>query len=242
MGSRKTSRSIFHKAGFHLRRIAFEQYAIPKVRDEKISKALLKRYLPPDPVIIDCGAYDGTDSVALAKLFPKGMVHSFEPIDNLFNRLLKNTVSYSNIKCYQLALSDRSGMQDFYVSEGLSDGSSSLLEPVLHLKDHPDTFFKTKIIVNTTALSEWAYQHGITKVNMLWLDMQGFELQMLKAAGNILKTVSVIHTEVSTRETYKNVAQYKEYRKFLEQAGFNVIIEAIPKGWDMGNVLFVRKE
>jgi len=72
--------------------------------------------------------------------------------------------------------------------------------------------------------------------------MQGFEMNMLQAAGSILNTVSVIHTEVSTKETYKGVAQYAAYRSYLETLGFKVEAEAIPEGWDMGNVLFVRKK
>jgi len=77
-------------------------------------------------------------------------------------------------------------------------------------------------------------------VDMLWLDMQGFELQMLKASEIILNMVSVIHTEVSTRETYKGVPLYDDLRSFLEAKGFSVKIEALPTGWDMGNVLFVK--
>lgn len=130
---------------------------------------------------------------------------------------------------------------DFYVSEGASDASSSLLEPMEHLNDHPTTFFKKKITVPTITLDGWAVENNILKVDMLWLDMQGFELNMLQSSNFILDTVSVIHTEVSTKQTYKGVAQYNEFRSFLESKGFVMKIEAIPSGWDMGNVLFVRK-
>jgi hypothetical protein len=34
---------------------------------------------------------------------------------------------------------------------------------------------------------------------------------------------------------------YNEYRSFLEENGFDLMIEAIPEGWDMGNVLVVKK-
>ena len=71
--------------------------------------------------------------------------------------------------------------------------------------------------------------------------MQGYELKMLSASKKILDTVKVIHTEVSTKETYINVGLYRDYRAFLESKGFELILEAIPNGWDMGNVLFVRK-
>ena len=222
-------------------RILFENFAIPAVKKERISKAVFKKYLPNKMVIVDCGSHDGADSVELAKLFKNATIHSFEPVDALYARLLKNANPYKNIFCYKIALADRCGTMDFYISEGGSDGSSSLLEPKDHLIDYPDTFFEKKIIVNTLTLDAWAQQQQIDKIDLLWLDMQGFELNMLKASPKILSTVSLIHTEVSTKETYKGVSLYGEYRAYLENNGFKVLIEAMPAQTDMGNVLFMRK-
>ena len=225
---------------YHFQQFFFEYYAVPKVINEKISKSVLRKYLPANPVIIDCGAHDGADSVALAKLFKTAAIHAFEPVNALYARLKHNTKPYPNINCYPLALADSDGHMDFYISTGGSDASSSLLEPKDHLTDHPDTFFANKVTVTTRTLDSWVKENNIPKIDMLWLDMQGFELKMLMASSVILETVSVIHTEVSTRETYKRVAQYQDYRSFLEKKGFTMQIEAIPAGWDMGNVLFVK--
>ena len=226
---------------YYVGNFLFDNYGIPKVKNERISKVIFKKFLPTDPVIIDCGASDGSDSVELAKQFRKGKIHSFEPVDKLYQRLLQNTRDCDNVTCYPVALADQNGTMDFYVSAGASEGSSSLLEPMEHLKDHPDTFFNKRSSVPTKTLDKWAEENNIKKVDMLWLDMQGFELKMLRASCIILDSVSVIHTEVSTRETYKSVDQYNDYRIFLEEKGFKIYIEAIPAGWDMGNVLFVRK-
>ena len=232
-------KNYFKISKYHFENFLFYYCAIPKMKKERISKILLKKYLPENPIVIDCGAHDGTDSIELAKIL-KGVIHCFEPVNGLFNKLQKNTIKYNNIKCYQIALSNKNGSQDFYLSEGRSDASSSLLEPLEHLKDHPDTLFK-KTTVNTITLDNWASMNNIQKVDLLWLDMQGFELNMLKSSKLIFKTVKVIHTEVSTKETYSGVAQYSEYKTFLESEGFQLELEAIPEGWDMGNVLFIRK-
>lgn len=218
----------------------FQKWGMPAIKLDKISKSIIRQYLPTNPIIIDCGAHDGADSIELASILG-GQIHAFEPVPSLFNRLLGRTKTFKNIFCYNVALSDETGDQYFFVSEGGSDASSSLLEPKEHLLDHPDTVFSNKIKVHAVKLDDWAIQKNLIKVDMLWLDMQGFELQMLQASKNILDSVSVIHTEVSTKETYKGVIQYKEYKDFLEKKGFQVKIEAIPAGWDMGNVLFVRK-
>lgn len=208
---------------------------------EIIPKYLLKKYLPANPVSIDCGAHNGSDSIELRRVLG-GTVHSFEPMPVLFDRLKRHASKYTNILCYPVALGDRTGTQAFYVSEGASDASSSLLEPGDHVVDHPETYFKDKIDVEVLTLDEWGRRNNIRKVDLLWLDMQGFELNMLEASTEILDTVSAIHTEVSTKETYKGVRQYSEYRDFLRSKGFMVVQEAIPAGWDMGNVLFVKRE
>lgn len=233
--------NFIKKVKYHTDRFLFEKYAIPNFKDDKISKVILKKYLPQNPVIIDCGSHDGSDSVELAKLLKNASVHSFEPVDELYDRLLKKTNPYSNIKCYKIALADTNGSLDFHISEGESDASSSLLAPKEHLNYHPDTFFKKKVSVKTLTLDTWAIQQGIEVVDMLWLDMQGFELNMIKVSKKILPTVRVIHTEVSTKEIYAEGPLYAEYKTYLEDIGFEVIIEAIPKGWEMGNVLFIRK-
>lgn len=47
--------------------------------------------------------------------------------------------------------------------------------------------------------------------------------------------------EVSTKNTYDGVTLYPETKLWMENNGFYLDKEAIPEGWDMGNVLFVRK-
>lgn len=234
-------KSFLHKFRYHYRRILFQKFSIPKIINDNISKRLLRKYLPKNPVIIDCGAHYGGDSIELAKIL-KGQVHAFEPVKSLYEILVSNTKSFSNISCYNVALSDTNGKRNFYISEGKSDASSSLMEPVEHLQDHPDTFFNTVTAVDCLTLDNWAMVNNIDNIDMLWLDMQGFEMNMLQQSETILKTVKLIHTEVSMKETYKDVPHYFVFKKFLQSKGFEMLYEALPLGCDMGNVVFRKKE
>ncbi|MFT3980985.1 MAG: FkbM family methyltransferase [Ferruginibacter sp.] len=205
-----------------------------------IDKEFIHKFLPPNPLIIDCGAHVGTDSIELSRI--KGSrIYAFEAISEVYNKLVENTKGIQNIQCFNLALSNETGSSIMYVSGGESDGSSSLLKPKEHLIDHPEVLFKDTLQVSTITLDEWAKSNSIEKIDMLWLDMQGAEQMMLAVSSKILPTVKIIHTEVSTRETYEGVETYQEFKDFLGHKGFEVIAEAIPAGYDMGNVLFVRK-
>lgn len=212
------------------------------VENEKINKVYIKRYLPNNPVIIDAGANNGGDSIEMARLYrSRAKIHAFEPLPAAFQELQRNIRRYKNIKAYRLALSNKNGEQELYVSSGASTGSSSLLKPDTHLQDHPDVLFQETIKVKSVTLDEWAKQNDINSVDFLWFDLQGFELEILKESKIIFPTVKAVHMEVSTKNTYEGVTLYPETKLWMEKNGFYLDIEAIPEGWDMGNVLFIRK-
>jgi FkbM family methyltransferase len=233
-------KTVIGKIRYHVTEYFFRNFGWPVVKQERISKALLKKFIPPNALIIDCGAHVGSDSIELSRIFRSATIYAFEPLDSLYGKLCANTKDIHNIHCHRLALADRCGEMGFYISEGGSDASSSLLPPYKHLDDHPDVLFSKASKVKVLTLDKWCEINNVTHIDFLWLDMQGYEMAMLRASPDILKRVSAIHTEVSTRETYKGVPLYNELRSFLEAKGFRVEIEALPAGWDMGNVLFVR--
>lgn len=214
---------------------------VPKQpRKGYIDKESLVAMLPFDPVIVEAGAHVGYDTIEMAKLWSNGTIYSFEPVPNLFSILEKSTCQYTNVYRFNVALANHTGQAKLFVSSGKSDGSSSLLSPKEHTVVHPDVYFEKEIVVKTTTLDDWAEQQKIAKVDFLWLDLQGFELAVLKAMPRIMPSVSVIHTEVSLIEVYDGVPLYPELRNWLELQGFHVVREELP--WrDMGNVLFARK-
>lgn len=204
-----------------------------------INKSYIEKFLPFSPVVVEAGAHVGIDTLEMAKIWPSGMIHAFEPIPNLYSKLKTNTSNVKNIKIYPMALSSSTGTAIMHVSSGASDGSSSLLTPKEHLKEHPDVVFLNKIRASTTTLDDWARKYNVSKVDFLWLDIQGHELSVLKAAPHTLKKVKAIYTEVSLKEMYEGGALYSELCNWLTYLGYHVEAEELP--WpDMGNVLFVR--
>jgi 2-O-methyltransferase len=200
----------------------------------------LRQALGDCPTIVEAGAHNGLDTVGLSTLFKRGMVHAFEPVPELFAKLKKRTGRAANVRAYNCALAARSGQATLHVSSGRSDGSSSLLRPTGHLDVHPQVAFAASLQVPCVSLDDWAKQHGIEKVDLLWLDLQGLEFAVLSASSLILPTVKAIYTEVSLKEMYEGSRLYPEYRRWLEGQGFNVI--AADLRWaDMGNVLLVRQ-
>lgn len=212
----------------------------PAPPDAQIPKKTIARYLPKAPVIVEAGAHTGVDTIELARQWPKGVVHAFEPVPALFDQLEDRTRSLVNVRRSRLALSDRAGKQVLHLSEGASDGSSSLLPPERHLEVHPEVRFEKRIEVDTVTLDGWAEQQGIDRIDFLWLDMQGMEPAVLRASPRMLARVRAIHTEVSLMPVYAQSVLYPEFRAWMETQGFEVAREVLPYP-DMGNVLFVRR-
>ena len=203
-----------------------------------IPKKYFKSFLPENPIILEAGAHKGSDTVELAKIWPEGTIHAFEPVPQLYKKLKKHTRNYKNILCYPLALGDTTGLYKMYISTGASDASSSLLPPKDLLSIFPSIYFDDTLQVATLTLDDWAKENNIISIDFFWLDLQGMELKVLKSGSTILKTVKAIYSEVSSIEGYENQDLYLELREWLEKQGFYVEREAVENG--EGNVFFLR--
>lgn len=224
-----------------------EPILIPFNNAKKVLE-LAQKYLPHDPIIIEAGAYDGNDSIYMSSYWPLAKIYAFEPVPELYSKLVNKTKSYSNIYPFSYALGDANKKVDFYVSafnynQKEPSASSSLLEPKEHLQYADYVVFNQKIEVDMLTLDTWADLQNIDHVDMLWLDMQGYELNMLKACPHILSTVKVIYTEVEFVEAYKDQYLYQDVVSFLERLGFKLLAQDFVTGdknrW-YGNVLFYK--
>jgi 2-O-methyltransferase len=187
-----------------------------------IPKRVLGRYIREDAVIVEAGAHRGIDTVQFARLWPDGRIHAFEPVPHVYEHLQRNTAPYGNVRTYQLALGDRDAAMPMWLSDPEHDYSSSLLEPREHLAEFPEIAFEQTMSVRVTTLESWAEREGIDRIDAMWLDMQGYELAVLKAAGAVLETTRAIIMEVSATELYAGVPLWPEVRAWLESQGFQI--------------------
>lgn len=208
--------------------------------DENIPLSYIALFLPPAPVVVDAGAHNGSETVQMSLLWPQGTVHAFEPVPAVFRQLEANTHHLSNVCRYPVALAGVNADLTMHVSSGGTDASSSLLAPKEHLAANPHVVFEEQIIVSALTLDTWAEQCHCSRVDFLWLDMQGGELAALKAAPRLLAAVQAIHLEAATVELYAENPLYPEVRGWLENQGFQVEIEALAHA-SGGNAFFVRQ-
>ena len=86
----------------------------------------------------------------------------------------------------------------------------------------------------------WAEAQGISSVDLMWLDMQGMEINCLTASPQLLARTRAIYTEVMTSELYRHATLFDEARDWLASRGFILVWQdlAFANG---GNALFINQ-
>ncbi len=167
-----------------------------------------------NPVILDIGCNDGSHTNAFLDLFPEGVVYSFEP-DPRAQHAFRRNVTSPRAHLFELAIGAHDGVSDFHVSDGLPpteaarlrpggwDLSGSIRKPTGHLEQHPWCSFASVISVVTQRLDTWAASQGITRVDFIWADVQGAEIDLITGGTETLNNTRFLYTEYSERELYE---------------------------------------
>jgi FkbM family methyltransferase len=187
-------RGVLDRLGYVLWKRDVISYGVISFLDiARLSKAMGREV----EVFFDVGANIGQTSEAALKTFPSGKVYAFEPKSSVFNRL-RDAVSDVRFSAHQLALSDVSSEVVFY-----EYGAVDAAEVIGSLA--PDARFAVRhglapiwqSIVTCTTLDEFCERAGIPKVDVLKIDVKGFELFVLKGAKRLLgeRAIQFVYVE-----------------------------------------------
>jgi FkbM family methyltransferase len=162
----------------------------------------------------------------------------FEPQKNIFNELIKNIKNSPNIIAENFALGSENKKERMYKEHMNSGQSSSILEPMLHTIQYPGIIFDDYEDIEVKTLDSY-FTNKTTKYNLILLDVQGYELEVLKGAINTLTHIDYILTEVNEKELYENCAQLDQLDLFLKDF-IRVETTMTQHGW--GDAFYIKKE
>jgi len=136
--------------------------------------------------VVDIGASNGAWTRACLKVFPEARYRLYEPLyshlPDYKNGLDALVAASKNVELLQLAVADKAGISDFYITPD-SVGSSLLAVGTAK-----------KIAIETTTLDEDLAAVG-SAPDILKMDTQGSELRILKGAKSIIPRSRVIVVE-----------------------------------------------
>lgn len=206
---------------------------------------LLRPLLNNDPIIVEAGAFTGSDTFKFAQIWPTAQIHAFEPVPILYEQLVARVHHLPTIACYPLALGAINGKIPFHVMHKKSNPhtpsqAGSLHKPIALETAHTKMRYEGTIMVNITTLDTWAQKYNISHIDLLWLDLQGHEKTVLEHALTILPHIRFIYTEVNFVARYEQQPMYSDIKQWLELHGFTEIARDFTsiEGKNFGNCLF----
>lgn len=162
-----------------------------------------------NPIILEIGSHDGTDSLRFLQTFPECRLHCFECEPRAIAKW-KARVGDKRATLHEVAMSDQIGTMEFHQSGGSPrpgvtdwDHSGSLAKPTGHLTHSPWCTFDKKITVPVTTLDVWEKTYNFGYVDFIWIDVQSMEGRVFSAAKQTLQKTRFVKAECHPRQMYE---------------------------------------
>lgn len=147
--------------------------------------------------IVDIGANVGSATVFLAHHHPEARIHAVEPGAEARSFLEQNVAGLPNVTVHPIALADADATtQLFHVAGDI--GQASLL-------DSSDAIGSEEVAVRAAAA--WAAEQGIERIDVLKLDVEGYEVAVLESLGSLVSGAKVIHVEYDDRTARRRIEE-----------------------------------
>jgi FkbM family methyltransferase len=172
------------------------------------------------PVVIDGGASSGSTIALLLKQYGSPFIHAFEPNPDAAHTLKRQYAALPNVTIHEQALGAESKRLSFNVLNRAS--SSSMLTPsaVNHRYHAGEMDVRRVVTVDQVRLDEALPDLDI---DLLKLDLQGYELEALKGCEKLLDRVKTITTEVEFVPLYERQALFADIDAYLRNHGFRLL-------------------
>jgi FkbM family methyltransferase len=200
--------------------------------------------------ICDIGSWHLGQSIEFLELLPDSKIHAFEANPENYEKckgIHSSLHGYfkKNLKVYNTALNDQPGKIKFYPVIDENPGASSKYKLMQgHTEEYFNKSWKQKEIeVDATTLDLWKDGNDIDKVDIIWIDVQGAELDVFRGAKKTLENVKCIFTEVGLKPYYEGQALKSDIDQFLiNECGFVEVVDSFEyNGSDCeGNTIYVK--
>lgn len=171
--------------------------------------------------VLDIGSRDACQSLELSDWFPNSKIHCFEPVPETAQWCKNNIKDRSNIIFYEKAIGSTDGYIKFHKVINGNIGASSLYKAN---NDHHygKSYVQEEIQVECVKGDSFLKNNSIDKIDLIWMDVQGAEIEVLKSFGEHLQNIKAIHSEVGLDKIYQNSTVKNELIQFMQENDFFV--------------------
>lgn len=184
-----------------------------------VSKEKLYRMINENNIVIDIGTNVGEVLMNFAKLVGNGgAVYGFEPDTINYNRCVENLNlnNFKNIYLEKLGLGHTKGKFKLIVNTPSNRGGNRIVSTI-----NTDNNLEE---IDIITLDEYIENKQIHSINLIKIDVEGFELNVLKGAVNTLRKFKpILFIEVDNNNLREQGASAKELIMFLENLNYSII-------------------
>jgi len=169
--------------------------------------------------VVDVGAGRGQFALVARRRYPSATLHCFEPLASAREKLV--AVVGGDVRIYAIALGSTNTPAHFHVSD---KGDSSSLLPITdrQVTAFPGTGEAGQIVVNRARLDEILTPQALTRPSLLKIDVQGYELEVLKGTEQVIHLIDDVLIECSFAELYAGQPLADEIVCYLRPKGFEL--------------------
>jgi FkbM family methyltransferase len=200
--------------------------------------------------VLDIGANIGQFAISIRNAGYKKNILSFEPINQVYKKLIINSSKDELWNVYKrCCVGEKNKKVSLNISKNLVSSSIFKVNS-LHIENEKNSESIRKIIVNMITLDSLINKKkNLLNYNMLLkLDVQGYELNVLKGIKKNIKNIAAILCEVSLDRLYFNQPLWLDLVSYLKKNNF--IIWLVERGFSNYNtgrtlqldILFVNKK
>jgi FkbM family methyltransferase len=169
--AKRVARQLVESRGYYIRHTSVLTYGINYMTDiariARLTGAEIR-------VFFDVGASIGWTSVPALTAFPTARVIAFEPHPSTFAELTAKVGGHERFEAHNVALSEVNGFGRLFCNGGSRDS-------FVFADDGAQT-----LTVDCVSIDSFCRRSGITAIDVLKIDTEGFDLSVLRGASDML--------------------------------------------------------
>ena len=173
-------------------------------------------------VVYDIGAHLGEFASLLVKIQAVSDIYCFEPIPNVFVKLVEKTQTFNKINCFPVALGNQSGIQRMNVNDFSASSSMLTIGPV-HIAEHPFAKNTHEEEVQMMTLQEAVQRYKIPPPDFIKIDVQGYEDRVIRGGADIVNKAKFCMLELSLIDLYEKGVLITDMNSLMRGLGFRLV-------------------
>lgn len=202
--------------------IAFKSSSRVYIPEDDSYRIVTKLVGRPDPVVIDGGAHLGEMVEKLGALLPQAGFHCFEPDPELGGALSRKYSGNPKVKVVQVALGEQVAKANFNINA--SRPTNSLLDAVDNLQPDLKRLCDPvkQVEVAVTTIDEYCQANSIKRVDLIKLDLQGYDYLALRGAKATLVGVKIVLVEILFSKIYQGGGTFEDIIDLMRESSFDL--------------------